>query len=192
MLPQLQELNLKPLLSSLSQIPAFAPTGTTLADVHKTGLGSSAALITSLVTALLLHFGAIDKSQLHDLKGEARLLAHNAAQFIHCFAQGKVGSGFDVSSAIFGSHLYTRFEPSVIAGLMGGEQEQQLLLHPTLTPANKAWNYVVKPFQLPPLTRLMLADVDAGSDTPSLVGKVLKWRQAEGEAGECCLYLMTG
>ncbi len=30
----------------------------------------------------------------------------------------------------------------------------------------------------------MLADVDAGSDTPSLVGKVLKWRQAEGETGK--------
>jgi phosphomevalonate kinase len=29
------------------------------------------------------------------------------------------------------------------------------------------------------MTRLMLADVDAGSDTPSLVGKVLKWRKAE-------------
>ena len=104
-----------------------------------------------------------------------------------------------VRPAIFGSHLYTRFEPSVIAGLMSGEQlegeQQQQPLHPTLSPTNKAWNYVVKPFQLPPLTRLMLADVDAGSDTPSLVGKVLKWRQAEGEAGECCQCcscLMTG
>lgn len=63
---------------------------------------------------------------------------------------------------------------------MGGEGERLIT---TLSPTNKAWNYVVKPFQLPPCTRLMLADVDAGSDTPSLVGKVLKWRQAEGEAG---------
>ena len=44
-----------------------------------------------------------------------------------------------------------------------------------LSPSNKAWDYKVKPFQLPPHTRIMLADVDAGSDTPSLVGKVLKW-----------------
>lgn len=35
----------------------------------------------------------------------------------------------------------------------------------------------MEPFKLPPQTRLMLADVDAGSDTPSLVGKVLKWRR---------------
>lgn len=30
----------------------------------------------------------------------------------------------------------------------------------------------------------MLADVDAGSDTPSLVGKVLKWRQESSEMGQ--------
>ncbi len=29
----------------------------------------------------------------------------------------------------------------------------------------------------------MLADVDAGSDTPSLVGKVLKWRNEDAERG---------
>lgn len=29
----------------------------------------------------------------------------------------------------------------------------------------------------------MLADVDAGSDTPSLVGKVLKWRKANSAEG---------
>jgi phosphomevalonate kinase len=30
----------------------------------------------------------------------------------------------------------------------------------------------------------MLADVDAGSDTPSLVGKVLKWRKDKAEEGQ--------
>lgn len=41
----------------------------------------------------------------------------------------------------------------------------------------------MEPFKLPPMTRLMLADVDAGSDTPSLVGKVLKWRKSESVQG---------
>ncbi len=31
----------------------------------------------------------------------------------------------------------------------------------------------------------MLADVNAGSDTPSLVGKVLKWRKEKAEEGQC-------
>lgn len=47
-----------------------------------------------------------------------RRLAHNLAQFVHCVAQGKVGSGFDVSAAVFGSHIYTRFDPAVIQKLM--------------------------------------------------------------------------
>jgi phosphomevalonate kinase len=52
-----------------------------------------------------------------------------------------------------------------------------------VSPANKAWNYKIGAFQLPPMTRIMLADVDAGSDTPSLVGKVLAWRKEKTEEG---------
>jgi phosphomevalonate kinase len=82
--------------------------------VHKTGLGSSAALITSLVAGLLLHFGMIE-----DVTSEmSKRWIHNVAQFIHCFAQGKVGSGFDVSSAVWGSHLYKRFNPAILKPIM--------------------------------------------------------------------------
>jgi len=112
--------------SSLSQLPKFLPTGVSIRDVHKTGLGSSAALITSLVCALLLRFGVVASESLMegaDEKDEGRRLAHNLAQYVHCLAQGKVGSGFDVSSAIFGSHIYTRFDPAVIQGLMSDVDE---------------------------------------------------------------------
>ncbi len=46
------------------------------------------------------------------------------------------------------------------------------------------WTNQVSPLALPPRFRLLLADVDAGSDTPSLVGKVLKWRKENVEDGE--------
>ncbi|KAG5342997.1 hypothetical protein C0989_005948 [Termitomyces sp. Mn162] len=111
---------------------------------------------------------------------DGRLLAHNLAQYVHCYAQGKVGSGFDIAAAVFGSHIYTRFNPAVLNGLMS-DKAVRSPLHPILSPSNKAWDYAVKPFKLPPLTRLMLADVDTGSDTPSLVGKVLKWRTENSE-----------
>jgi len=51
-------------------------------------------------------------------------------------------------------------------------------LSQTLAAANSAWTQKVLPLRLPPHTRLLLADVAVGSDTPSLVGNVLKWRQA--------------
>lgn len=50
-------------------------------------------------------------------------------------------------------------------------------LSQTLAAANAAWTQKVLPLRLPPHTRLLLADVAVGSDTPSLVGNVLKWRQ---------------
>lgn len=47
-----------------------------------------------------------------------KTLIHNVAQFVHCFAQGKVGSGFDVSSAVWGSHRYKRFNPAILIPIM--------------------------------------------------------------------------
>jgi phosphomevalonate kinase len=50
----------KPLsISSLKSVPKFNPTNKELKNVLKTGLGSSAAMVTSLVAALLLHFKAV-------------------------------------------------------------------------------------------------------------------------------------
>ncbi|KAL0564316.1 phosphomevalonate kinase [Marasmius crinis-equi] len=178
---QLESLNLPRSLSSLSSLPPFSPQkGVSLANVHKTGLGSSAALITSLVSAVLVYFGVIPPEGLHNDE-EKRHLAHNVSQFIHCLAQGKVGSGFDVSAAVFGSHVYTRFRPSVLEGLMDGDEGPRTALLPVLSPSNESWDHQVRHFALPPLTRIILADVDAGSDTPSLVGRVLKWRKDDSE-----------
>lgn len=193
---KLAELDLPRTIASLSKLSPFTQTGTSLADVHKTGLGSSAALITSLVSALLVHLSVIPEDSFKNTLAEGstegefsglngKRLAHNLAQFVHCLAQGKVGSGFDVAAAVFGSHRYTRFNPSVIQALMENDALTSSPLLPVLTPLNKAWDYRVEPFALPPLTRIMLADVMAGSDTPSLVGKVLKWRKekkAEADA----------
>lgn len=52
----------------------------------------------------------------------------------------------------------------------------------TVTPSPE-WTTRTIPIALPPHIRLVLADVDAGSDTPSLVGKVLKWRKENPDTG---------
>ena len=105
----------------MEAIEPFAATGVKLSDVHKTGMGSSASLITSLVSALLLHTNTIPAASFSDINTDGRRLAHNLAQYVHCLAQGKVGSGFDVSAAVFGSHLYTRFDPDVLKELMNDD-----------------------------------------------------------------------
>ncbi|KAF9244904.1 ribosomal protein S5 domain 2-type protein [Melanogaster broomeanus] len=182
---KLQEMNLPSTVASLAQITPFCPQDVELSKVNKTGMGSSAALITSIVSALLLRFKVITREEFSKPDSDARKLAHNTAQFIHCFAQGKVGSGFDVSAAVFGSQLYTRFSPALLDSLMkGGDAESgSRQLMPVLSPGEH-WDYVANPFQLPPLVRLVLADVSAGSNTPSLVSKVLKWRKEKAEEAD--------
>jgi phosphomevalonate kinase len=214
--PQLEALGLPLSTKSLPSLPPFSETKTTLADVHKTGLGSSAALITSLCSALLLHLGAVSESAFGSTASPAEngpmALVHNVAQYCHCLAQGKVGSGFDVSSAVWGSQVYRKFGPDALDELMDEsavrlprsvsdpptaspadvlspcvvDQPSRSLL-PALQPENSRWTNEVAPFELPPHTRLMLADVDAGSDTPSLVGKVLKWRKESSDVGQSLL-----
>ncbi|KAG0324859.1 phosphomevalonate kinase [Dissophora globulifera] len=169
---------------SLRQIPLFAPTHTTLSKVHKTGLGSSAALITSLVSAIFVHFGVsnIQRGSNNDSNNKSTQLLHNIAQFVHCLAQGKVGSGFDVSSAVWGSHTYRRFSPEILQEVMHHDAKNDIpALLKVLDPEQTSWDNVVAPFRLAPRLHLMLADIDAGSHTPTLVSNVLKWRKNKAD-----------
>ncbi|EIW69267.1 hypothetical protein TREMEDRAFT_43897 [Tremella mesenterica DSM 1558] len=173
---QLTSASLPPRLSSLDSLPPFSPLPRPIGQTNKTGLGSSAALVTSLIGALLLHLDI----KIGNLQGTPALdTIHSLAQFCHCLAQGKVGSGFDVSSAIYGSHIYTRFSPSLLKPLMSDLPPPGPDLMAHLDPKN--WDQKVQAARLPKGIRMLLADVDAGTDTPSFVGKVLQWRTDKAE-----------
>lgn len=69
--------------------------------------------MTSLVSAILAFFGKLATPlTLHDFR-----LVHNLTQYAHCFSQGKIGSGFDVSAAVYGSQIYQRFSPEIFSGI---------------------------------------------------------------------------
>lgn len=73
-------------------------------------------MTTAVVAALLNYLGVVDLSSHSGARHEENLdVVHIIAQTAHCMAQGKVGSGFDVSSAVYGSHRYVRFSPQVIS-----------------------------------------------------------------------------
>ncbi|CAA0811692.1 GHMP kinase family protein [Striga hermonthica] len=83
-------------------------------EVAKTGFGSSAAMTTAVVAALLHYLGVVklsleNSSLPGDQVSKELDVMHIIAQTAHCIAQGKVGSGFDVSSAVYGSQKYIRF-----------------------------------------------------------------------------------
>ncbi|KAF9881664.1 phosphomevalonate kinase [Colletotrichum karsti] len=162
----------------------FARYPHTLGEAHKTGLGSSAALVTSLTAALLTHHLP---PNLFDLGTEAgRHTLHNLAQAAHCAAQGKVGSGFDVAAAVFGSCRYRRFSPALLEGLgaPGSPGFGEALVRKV--DEFQAWDVEVdkEGVSLPPGACLRMCDVDCGSQTVGMVKKVLAWRKADAEGSK--------
>eukprot|EP00271_Cylindrocystis_brebissonii_P000997 TRINITY_DN11231_c0_g1_i1.p1 TRINITY_DN11231_c0_g1~~TRINITY_DN11231_c0_g1_i1.p1 ORF type:complete len:603 (-),score=108.99 TRINITY_DN11231_c0_g1_i1:370-2178(-) len=251
---------------SLASLPAFSPmtsnspfsANDATPEVAKTGLGSSAAMTTSVVGALLHFLGTIsiprgtlasrhvstsvplptsvvqdseapqfvtslnttlegrsggasqlasaingnttskglDESRVGDANGfktqiEAPAaeherrdleLANRVAQAAHCAAQGKVGSGFDVSAAVFGSQRYQRFSPALLAPLLADREDPGVDRAAVAKLLTVEWDGEHAPWKLPPGLVLMLGDVcSGGSSTPSMVGAVQRWRKNEGE-----------
>ena len=161
----------------------FTDFGVNLFDAHKTGLGSSAALVTALTAAFVARF--LPELTTDDLVNHQQTI-HNLAQAAHCAAQGKVGSGFDVAAAVYGSCLYRRFSPSVLewvgdADTPGfGERLHRCI--EDLEPHQK-WDVEIltKEVGIPSSLRLIMCDVDCGSQTPGMVKQVLAWRKAQPE-----------
>lgn len=163
-------------------LPRFSNLGVPIFEAHKTGLGSSAALVTSL-TACLLSTYSKDGTPLDFTAESNRKLIHNLAQASHCSAQGKIGSGFDIAAAVFGSCVYRRFSPDILKPLQWDEKKEydpndfapklaQIVL--------SEWDFTISKILLPPGIRLVMGDVDCGSSTPGMVRHMLAWRDAQG------------
>lgn len=120
-------------------------------------------------------------------------LVHRVAQVAHGLAQGKVGSGFDVCAAVFGSMRYCRVSSEALGTHMG-VVEAAWPPHATIDEVAAAcrvlvgecdpgaWDFTATPFALPQGFKLMMADVRGGSETPSMVRKILAWRESGGAA----------
>lgn len=144
----------------------FAYHSSPIHDVPKTGLGLSAGLVTVLVASILPHLTSV--SSLSTL--------HNLAQIAHCKAQRKVGLGFDVAAAVYGSIVYRRFDPSPLLALFAVENALQYAAQLRKL-VDSEWNFTHTPCALPPRLRLVVGDVSAGLSTPQLVATVMRWRQ---------------
>lgn len=156
-----------------------------LRKVHKTGLGSSAALVTAFTAAVLGHYLPATRDALRTATGKTRL--HNLAQAAHCTAQGKIGSGFDVAAAVYGSCRYRRFSPSILEQLGEiGKPGFSVRLKAVVDDdgeAPKIWDTQIDKaaFHIPKGLRLVMCDVDCGSETPGMVKKVFQWRKDHPE-----------
>ena len=162
----------------------FVDFNVPLHEAHKTGLGSSAALVTAFIAATMAYYVPKDLMDVTSETGRRRL--HNLAQAAHCAAQGKVGSGFDVAAAVYGSCVYRRFSPSILGGIGNvGMKGFASLLRSTIDDSNtsREWDMEIDKTLalLPKGLRLVMCDVDCGSETVGMVQKVLAWRREQPE-----------
>lgn len=154
----------------------FLRHGKNIEVVPKTGMGLSAGLVAVVCAALLVTLTERLLEELLDV-------IHNIAQIAHCKAQGKIGSGFDVAAAVYGSIVYRRFEPAVIDGLLAVSDTTAASYRDELRRVvDKKWDFVHVPCSLPPGIKLLLGDVQGGSETPKLVSQVLSWRKADSDS----------
>ena len=120
---------------NLKALPNCLPIKKVDGKLAKTGMGSSAALISSLVGALYCFF-----KKEYVVQNIALEKIHKISQICHCVAQGKVGSGFDVSAAIFGSQTYQRFSPDKLQSIFNASLTQESITHLV---ENQSWDYKV-------------------------------------------------
>jgi phosphomevalonate kinase len=175
---------------SVSSLRAVPPHNPLVGAVSKTGLGSSAALTTSVVAALVCYLEKIRPPQAEgvNLRDVDQEVVHRLAQVAHSVAQGKIGSGFDVYTAAYGTCAYTRFPALRVEGVMKGSAKLTTLLPATIletiAPSVEWVPKAVIPgggrfTMLPRNVNLMLADIhEGGSETPGMVAKVMAWRKA--------------
>jgi phosphomevalonate kinase len=165
------------------EVYKFSDFGVRLSDAHKTGLGSSAALVTALTAALLVHYLPKEAFSVNSNTGQTKL--HNLAQAAHCAAQGKVGSGFDVASAVYGSCLYRRFSPSVLKthGEPGSSGFARRIKELVEDEDKHIWDTEIfkDAVKVPKGIRMVMCDVDCGSQTPGMVKQMLAWREKEND-----------
>lgn len=131
--------------------------------VVKSGLGSSAAITVASIASVLKALEVkANKNQVHKL-----------AQIAHSFATGKVGSGFDIAAASYGSILYTRYSPEIVKALPPDYANRDLVKL-----IKRRWDCTVQKFPLPKVFKLSFANfIGESMITTTSVGSVAEFKK---------------
>ena len=168
-----------------STVGRFLDFNIPLHQANKTGLGSSAALVTAFTAAVVAYYAPREIVDANSTQEKLRL--HNLAQAAHCAAQGKIGSGFDVAAAAYGSCVYRRFSPSILERLGDvGSKGFSTRLKSVVEASDLSNNWDMSidknsAATVPKGLRLVMCDVECGSETVGMVKNVLSWRKTKPE-----------
>lgn len=133
-------------------------------EVRKVGFGSSAAACVAAVAAILKFHGIGIRTR----KGKERV--YKLAAIAHYFAQGKVGSAFDIAASTYGGiFVYQRFDPGWLVGMMEGGAKVKWIV-------NQPWqSFVVEPLEIPRDFRLLIGWTKESASTSAMVKQLNEW-----------------
>jgi len=139
-------------------------------EVKKVGFGSSAASVVATVGALLKFFG-------HDIEDyETRKKIYKLSAIVHYFAQGKVGSAFDVAASTFGGvFIYQRFDPKwLIEKMESGASVKDIV--------DQEWpSLQLEPLEIPEGFRLLVGWTKESASTSAMVKQLNEWAKTNQE-----------
>ncbi len=134
--------------------------------IGKSGLGSSAAVTVATVGAVLSANG-VDTMENDSL--------HKLSQLAHSIVSGKVGSGYDIATAVYGSVVYNRYSPEIIKEFpvkFTNDELKGLIA--------KKWDYDIEPMQMPRSFLSLVANfVNCSMPTVSSVCKVMELKEKD-------------
>ncbi len=129
--------------------PAFsyAPKGSRA--INKSGLGSSAAITVAAIGGVLTCLGmSVKKDD----------VLHKLSQAAHSIATGKVGSGFDIAAAVYGSVLYSRYSPEILESFPKDYTPEDVAAL-----VKRKWDYEIRKVEIPRGFSLCFANILGGS-----------------------------
>lgn len=207
LVPHLRQRHMPNTLAAAESLPSFLPVQRNdHGEVYKTGLGSSACLVTSLVGALVESVSSSSSEQ-NDVESQNNKESSSSprplnnitdiaklSQIAHCYAQGKIGSGFDVSAACYGSHVYQRFPSHLLQELLLQLDQNGDSTTTNTTAASETLQQIMQMtwmggvqkelhcFHSNSFLQVIMADVSGGSESPSMSKQVLQWKKQQQQA----------
>ena len=132
--------------------------------VKKIGFGSSAASVVAIISGILAFHGKDIESR------ETRDLIFKLSAIAHYFAQGKVGSAFDVAASTYGGvFVYKRFDSKwLVKEMESGKSVKQV--------AEQEWpSWMVEPLEIPEGFILDIGWTKESASTSAMVKQLNAW-----------------
>ncbi|MEM3841693.1 MAG: hypothetical protein QXN59_03305 [Candidatus Micrarchaeaceae archaeon] len=130
----------------------------------KSGMGSSSAVVVATVASILSSYNL-------DLYENDAL--HKLSQLSHSLATGKIGSGFDIAAATFGSIKYSRYNPDILKDFPHDYTPEDIKKI-----INAKWDYKIEKLSLPKIFSTLMANFVGGAAiTTEMVGKVNNFKK---------------